>query len=269
MAYTFWDMLASFGAVSLRGRRRKLMARLELAFPSPVQEPLRKKIAADYFRNAIMRYGDDLMLLRLVREGRLKNVEVIHLERLSAGIAKGKGAMLVSGHFMARRVAKQHLASIGYPSTAVREHLLTGRTVERTLRRLYNESLGPVIGSEIWVNDPDCSLKIMRELRSGGLINILVDTTMSREVLRREFLGLSYPFGTGGFHLAWLVGVPVVPLTCRGSSRALRIEFGEPIYPENWSDRHAFAAAALGRVAPILEQQIRDVPAEWDQWIRW
>jgi len=271
-AYALWDALAWLGAASLCGPRRKLLARLQLAFPSPADRPLKERIAADFFRNAIVRFGDDLLLLRLAREGRLKEVDLIHLERLTAAIAKGKGAMLVSGHFMASRVAKQYLAAAGYPSASVRDpaqHLLTGRLGERILQRRYNEFLSEIIGSEIWVGDPDCSLKIMARLRSGGLINIHFDAAFSREVLRREFLGVTYPFGTGGFHLAWFVGAPLVPLKCLGSSRALRIEFGEPIYPESWPDRHAFAAAALDRVAQIIEQQIRAAPAEWDRWIHW
>jgi len=272
-AYALWDALAWLGAASLRAPRRKLLARLQLAFPSPAEAPLREKVATQFFRNAIVRFGGDLLLPRLAREGRLRQVDLIRLERLTDAIGKGKGAVLVSGHFMASRAAQHHLAAAGYPATSIRNLAplsgSMGRLGERIVRRRYVEFLSEIIGSEISVDDPNRSLKMMARLRAGGLINFHVDAAFSRAVVEREFLGVTYPFGAGGFHLAWLVGAPVVPLTCLGNSRALRIEFGEPMYPADWPDRHAFAAAALDRVAQIIEQQVRRAPAEWDLWIRW
>jgi lauroyl/myristoyl acyltransferase len=271
--HALWDALAWLGAACLRGPRRRLAARLRLAFPAPAAGPSIDRIATDYFRNAIVRFGDDLLLPRLAREGGLKHVDVVHPEHLTSALAAGKGAMLVSAHFMASRAARQHIAASGHSTASVR-HLApqdasAGRLGVQFVQRRYIEFLSRVIGDEIPVRDPDCSLRMMARLRSGGLIDLHVDAAFSREVVRREFLGVSYPFGAGAFHLAWIVGAPLVPLQSLGNSRQLCIEFGEPIRPERWADRNAFAAAALDRILPILERQIRASPAQWDLWIRW
>jgi lauroyl/myristoyl acyltransferase len=271
--YVLWDALARLGAACLRGPRRKLALRLRLAFPDPADRERNERIAADFFRKAIARFGDDLVLPRLAHEGGLRNATLVHRERLAAALACGKGALLVSGHFMASRAARQHLAAIGYPAASVRNlapaDFSAGRLGAQLLQRRYVAFLSDVIGDEISVTDPDCSLTMMARLRAGGLLDVHVDAAFSKALVRREFLGVIYPFGSGAFHLAWMVGAPVVPMRCLGDTRGLSIEFGEPIHPERWQDRAAFAEAALDRVLAIVEQQIRAAPAEWDLWVRW
>jgi lauroyl/myristoyl acyltransferase len=272
-AWALWDGLARLGAACLRRTRRRLVARLQLAYPARADRVLTERIAAEFLRNAIRRFGDDLLLPRFARCGGLGPVELVHPERLAAALARGRGALLVSGHFMASRVARQHLAAIGHPAAVVRNlaprDSSAGRLGRRGIQRRYVDFLTSVIGEQIAIGDPDCSLKMMARLRAGGLVDVHVDAAFSRVIEHREFLGVRYPFAGGAFHLAWIVGAPVLPVHCTGSSRRLRIEFGVPIDPQDEPDRDAFVAGALDRAVAGLERQIRAAPAEWDLWCQW
>jgi lauroyl/myristoyl acyltransferase len=272
-AYALWDALARIGAALLRGPRRRLEARLQLAYPSPADRPRTGEIAADHFRRSILRFGDDLLLPRLTRERTTRSTELVHPERLAAALARGNGALLVSGHFLASRAGRHHLAAIGYPTASVRNldprDASLGVLGERFVQRRYVDFLSRTIGDEIAARATDSGLRIMARLRAGGLVDLHVDAAFSREMVVREFLGATYAFGAGAFHLAYLVGAPVVPIQCLGDSRRLTIEFFEPIDPADWPDRHAYAAAALDRSLRILEQEIRAAPSQWDLWIRW
>jgi lauroyl/myristoyl acyltransferase len=208
-----------------------------------------------------------------MRNGGLKNVELIGLENLTGALAGGNGAVLVSGHFFASRVAKCHLASCGFPSLTLRHpdprDNWAGRMGKQYLQKRYMKLVGEVLGDEVSIGDPDCSLKLMARLRSGGLAGIHADVGFSRPVTRRELLGKERAFAAGYLHLAWVAGAPIVPVHCRGSSRNLEIEFDEPLQPAGWADRESFVAYATGEMWRTLETHIRRTPEQWDLWMRW
>jgi KDO2-lipid IV(A) lauroyltransferase len=230
-------------------------------------------IADRYFRNSILRYLDDLLIERLLREPRLRNVEIVHLENLTEPLSAGRGAVLVSGHYFANRLAKRYLATIGFPCLSVRNieppDRKAGQLGIGLLQKRYMAFLGEVVGDEVSIQDPDCSLKMLARLRTGGLIHCHVDSAFSQEVVKRKFFGREESFPAGFLQVAKLAGCPLVPLHCLGNSRRLGIEFGKALWLENAPDRRSFAETNLTKIVRILEEQIKSHPAEWDFWIRW
>jgi len=196
---------------------------------------------------------------------------VVKLENLTEALLSGKGAVLVSGHFFAIRMAKRYLASLGYPSLSVRNlypaDAPAGRFGKRFLLPRYVEFLSQIARTESSTKDPDRSLKMLARLRTGALIDVLFegsDDSSARQIIRRAFLGCKEEFATGYLHLAWVAGAPLVPMFCVGSSRDLRIEFGEPLRPEKWPDRSRFAEEGLSLILRLVEEHIRKTPEEWD-----
>jgi Kdo2-lipid IVA lauroyltransferase/acyltransferase len=267
------DVAALLGSTCLRGPRRRLRERLRLAFDQETPDSRLQDIARQYFRNAILRFLDDLLMDRLFRGRCLRNVEVVHLERLTSALAAGRGAILVSGHFLASRLGKRYLADIGYPSLSVRNfeppEPWAGRLGMRFLTKRYVSFVGSVLGEEVSIQDPECSLKMAAALRSGGLIDLHADAPFGRERVPRELLGEVFDFPVGYLRVARFAGCPLVPIHCQGSSRRLRIEFEHALMVESAPDRDSFAELNLTGVLRILEKQIRTHPAEWDLWIRW
>ena len=271
--YALGDAAALLGSACLRGPRKRLCERLGLAFDQEIADSRLRDIARQYFRNAILRFLDDLLMDRLFRGRRPRNVEVIHLERLTDALAAGRGALLVSGHFFASRLGKRYLADIGYPSLSVRNHEppepWAGRFGMRFLVKRYVALVGSVLRDEVSIQDRECTLKMAARLRSGGLIDLHVDAAFGRERVPREFLGKVLDFPVGFLRVAKFAGCPLVPIHCQGNSRRLRIQFEHALAVESTPDQDSFAEVNLTKVLQILEKQIRAHPAEWDSWICW
>jgi lauroyl/myristoyl acyltransferase len=271
--YALGDASAICGSACFRSPRKALLERLAVAFNADTTDPRLSAIADRYFRNTILRYLDDLLMERLLREPRLRNVEIVHLENLTEALSARRGALLVSGHFFAIRLAMRCLATIGFPCLTVwnREppDRKAGQLGVRLLQKRYVAFLGELTGDNVTIQDPDCSLKMLARLRSGGLVHCHVDAAFSQEVVKRRFLGQEKSFPTGFLHVAKLAGCPLVPLFFLGNSRRLRIEFGKALWLENAPDRSSFAETNLTQVLRVLEEQIKSYPAEWDFWIRW
>lgn len=207
-----------------------------------------------------------------MREGGLAGGTVRGMGHLEDALAPGRGAIVVSGHFYANRVAKRHLAEIGYSMMSTRHSSppdrLMGRLGQRRLQPRYIEFLRGVVRDEISPTDPDCGLRILERLRADGLVNIHLDAAFSRKTVSLPFLGRPRRFATGFLDIARLTGAAMIPMACLGNGSSLRIEFGEPIVPERSVDAAAFVGAHLPPLVSGLEAQVLAHPEEWELWAR-
>lgn len=271
--YAVGDTLAWFAPFVLRAPRRRLLEKLTRALPAPTSAARREQIARDYLRHAIRRFQDDLVMAWHTPANLDPSVDVVNLDYLTAALAQGHGAILVSGHFFASRAGKRHLARIGYPALSVRNLAppdgRAGRFGRRFLQLRYVQLLSRVMGDEVDLNDPDCSLKMLARLRANGLVDLHMDVAFSRELVPRVFLGTRTHFAAGFLHLAWMARAPLVPVLWLGDLRKLRIEFSPPVYPADWPDRSRFVAEGLEKLIETLEKQVLSAPEQWDLWIRW
>ena len=180
------------------------MEKLAAALGPGVPSSRLKLIARRFVANFVWRAGDDLLLLRDPAPTRCRLFQ--GGEHLDAALATGKGALLVSLHWYAGRAATRYLAAAGYPVLTIRNakppDLLMGRLGERILQPRYNRLLHAVIRDEVFIQDRECSLKILGRLRSGGIVDLHCDAPFSQSLIERPFLGQSFPFPAGMFHLA-------------------------------------------------------------------
>jgi lauroyl/myristoyl acyltransferase len=273
LLYALGDVAAVCASGCLRRPRQALLERLAPAFDTTPADPRLRAIADQFFRNAILRFLDDLLMERLFRQPRLPKVELVHLDNLTQALSAGRGALLVGNHWYAGRMAKRYLATIGFPILAIGNHAPEDRHAgwlgKRFLQKRYMAFLGRTVGDFISTRDPDCSLKMLARLRSGGLVRCLVDTPQSQALVESSFLGQKTVLPAGFLHVARLAGCPLVPLHCLGHSRHLTVVFGKPLLLQSAPDQKSFAERNLAELHRILEQQIKDHPAEWDGWIRW
>jgi KDO2-lipid IV(A) lauroyltransferase len=250
--------------------RKRVAQELAARFGPEVPAEQTRQIATRFIANAVHRLFDDLVLDRLLASGTLKPVELTGLEYLEAARKAGKGVMVVNGHFFATRLAKRYLAQIGYPMLSVRHpmppDLQMGRLGERRLQRRYLDFLHGVIGEEVFTQDPECTLKIFRRLRSGGLVHIYIDAPFSREEFRVPFLGKRPRFPAGYLRLAHLSGCFVVPMLCLGNSSGLIIRFDEPLKLLPAAGAEEFISRNLPNLVRKLEAQIIEHPDAWDAW---
>jgi lauroyl/myristoyl acyltransferase len=258
------------GRQLLRGRKRVLVSRLEKVLESRAAA---EEVADQYFRNALLRAGEDLVLDRITDQNRITCLEIKGGEYLQRALANGRGAILLTGHFFANRVAKHHLASLGYSPLSVRnshsQEPSSGRVGMRFLRPRYDSFLHSIIRDEVCLQDPECTLKIFKRLRENGVVNIHLDVGFSSVFITTPFLGNPRQvFPTGFLRLATLAQAPILPTVCLGNSRGLRIEIDEPFLLAPGRDESELYRNNLPDLIARLESQILRWPDQWELWIR-
>lgn len=233
--------------------------------------PERAALAGRQFiSNATVRILDDLLMI----SGKgAPQAHVEGLDQLERARSQQRGVLLLSVHTYATRLAKRYMGEAGYPILTVRNQrppdLLAGRLGRRYLQPRYMEFLHQVIQDEVYIQDPECSLKILKRLRSGGLVNIHLDAPRTAaSLLEWPFLGALRTFPSGPFDIVRVSKCAVLPMFCGGCSTGLRIRFGAPPALPDSTSREEFARAHLSYFAKLFEEQIMSHPEEWELWTR-
>lgn len=225
-----------------------------------------------YVSNTIVRAFDDLLLADERARPHVRPSEIQGIEHLKQALSGGKGVVLITGHFYASRLGKHSLAAMGYPVLSVRNgqppDRWMGRLGAKVLQRRYVEFLHGIIRDEVFIQDPECSLKILGRLRSGGLVNVHIDAVASSSWIEVPFFGHPKRFATGLLEIVRLSGCAVVPMLCLGTSSASRVIFDAPLRLEPSRSRKEFVNMNIRTLVDTLERQIREHPSEWEAWVR-
>ena len=256
-----------------RVRKRRDMAtrRMLTAQCAGISRDRVPQIADNFLANSAIRMLDDLVLSWPSFPKRLRCSGIQGLEHLERGRSAGKGVILLTAHFCAIRVAKRYLAAIGHPILTVRDQTQRGDWWGCFGRRILEprrmEFLHAIIGESVYIQDRECTLKILRRLRSGGLVNIHFDGQSGTRTTPWSLLGTPRHFSTGVFDLVRLSGCAVVPMICLGRSSAFRIIFGPMLDIVQAPGRDEFIRANLPAFVQTIEKQILNYPEEWEQWM--
>lgn len=254
-----------------RKRRQIAVRRMLNAKCAGIARDQIPQIARKFLANSTIRMLDDLVLSWPSFPRKLRCVEIQGIEHLERGRSAGKGVILLTAHFCATRIAKRHLATLGYSILTVRDELSYGdwwgRCGHRLLAPRRLEFLHAIGGESAYIQDPGCTLKIFGRLRSGGLVHIHFDGRSAARSIPWSFLGVPWHFSAGIFDLVRLSGCAVVPMLCLGRISALRIIFGPMLDIVDVPGRDEFIRANLPVFVQTIEQQIEDHPEEWEQWM--
>jgi len=254
-----------------RPRRKRAVERMT-AFPgagiTPAQAP---RIARRSVSKLAASEMDNLLLAESPHDGRICCDGIGGLDHLEQARAEGKGVLILTAHFYASRIAKRYLASLGYSvmTVRVRESVsaMNSRLGRRFLYPRYAEFMHRVFRDEVYVQQPDCVLQILKRLRSGGLVNIHLDGRYLRKAVEWPFLGAPGRFSARYFELIRVSGCRVVPMLATGNGAGLRIQFGETLDIIQADGPDEFAAANLPVLAGAVERQIQNHPEDWTKWI--
>jgi lauroyl/myristoyl acyltransferase len=169
------------GLFQFRVRQRaELAARRMLAARSAgIAAEAAPRVARRMLANSKCRMLDDLILSWPFCARKLRCAGIEGFEHLERAIASGRGAIVLTAHFCATRVAKRYLATRGYPMLTVRDRITGGDWWGRLGRRFLEarrlQFLRSITGEAIYLQDHGFALKILQKLRSGGLVHILFD----------------------------------------------------------------------------------------------
>ena len=261
-----------FFSVLTGKQKRAVKQGMDNVFGSRREDRDADVFAGRYIRNAFIRSLEDLVLDRLVSRKQLECREFRGREHLDSALAEKKGVILISVHTFGNRLGKRYLYHSGYPVMSIRNRNPVGGSMgklgQRFLQPRYIKFLEGVIVDEVYLQDPECSLKILRRLREGGLVNFHLDG-----VARGNEKSMPFLQGTGGFpfgflEIARLTGSPMLPMLCIGDSEGLRIRFDRPFSLKPADSKEEFVDANMEQVVRQMEGYICDNPDQWELWVR-
>jgi lauroyl/myristoyl acyltransferase len=260
------ESLIRLGGVAWRRTRDRAARNMRTVFPAATDDEIRAWAGAAV-GGSLNRAFQDLVTRRLIAGDHLKHVKITGLHHLEAARSEGRGVLVFSGHFLATRLARCYLEARGVPMLATRLGRPPARRVGRIGRRLqpsYLRLLNDVIRNEVLVEEPGSSLRILRRLREGGIVNALLDTGIRRNLSAQTQPGRPTPRSAGILEVVRLTRAPMVPVAWFGDWRSLTIEFLQPLDLVDAHDRPSFVAANMPRIFATLEELIRRHPEQWE-----
>jgi len=255
--------------VQFHARRRKARAVPWIAEACHTTPRDAARIASQSLSNNMFRTLDELLMLRPSFDKMLCCTFIAGMQHLENAIAGGKGVVLTVGHFCATRVCLRYLASKGYAVLSVHNQRPSNKAEGRLGRFLQPHFIRLqklAYTDHVYLQDPDCSLKIMGRLRRGGLVVLQADGRGATRMVEQVFLGVPWLVATGIYEIVRLLDCAVVPMLCLGRSTGFRIRFDPMLAIRPAPSREAFMSANLPGFLAALEKQIIENPEEWTLW---
>lgn len=183
--------------------------------------------------------------------------EVVGGEHIDALRDDGKAGILVSGHFANWEVKPVCSRKMGL-ELAVVYRAPNNPYVDRLLTELRGAGGGTHIPK-----GPEGARTLIRVLTKGGHVGMLIDQKMN-DGMPVPFFGRDAMTAPAAAQLALRLGIPLVPArTERLDGARFRITVLPPVEPPNSGDRNADVRILMERLNALLEQWIRERPAEW------
>ena len=193
----------------------------------------------------------------------LTDAQVAFFEDLRA---RGKGVILVTGHFGNWEVGGVLFSRQQYPFTVV-----AMAEADATVNRIRHEIRDQMGADTIEVRQSlDTALQIRRRLAENRVVAMLVDRHYGRDRVRVTLLGRPAWFLRTPFVMGHATGAPVLPCAVErvGPGRFV-VQPGQPIYLSNDLPRDEAIAQAAQLVANALEERIREHPEFWYHFYRY
>jgi KDO2-lipid IV(A) lauroyltransferase len=200
-------VFGGLGRLALAGvprARRDLIANTRLIFPewSTAQ---RTRFAALVARALGRNLFDFVCLRRYSLERVVALVGIVGLDRLERARRPGVGVVCLSAHVGCWELLPLRMRAAGYPVAVV-------------YRRLRDASLDRYVAARrrrmgIETHERDGGARgILRSLRAGALVGILVDQHTRVDSVKVPFFGRPAWTPSGAVRLAWHTGAPVIPV---------------------------------------------------------
>jgi KDO2-lipid IV(A) lauroyltransferase len=267
-AIRFFGLLMGhvYSALAYR-RKRRIQQRLRTALGNSTTNDEIMELSRRCLLNAVACHVDALILNRIGTQALLANGKVSGLEHFKNALLKGKGVLLVTGHFTGLKIACRFLHESGYPHFGIVKRHADDPGASWLENRYLSQYWSKVIDQTgrvpVFVEDKDLGLRIMKRLRENGIVIISLDVPFSQHLLTRPFLGYEQAFPVGFLKIVYSTGAAVVPMVGIGNSSAFTICFEEAVNLREAARKDEFVAKNIDILVRILESQILKDPAHW------
>ena len=243
----------------MRGKAERLRREMQADLGTTLEESNRHATRA--YELAFWEDLESHFYARMDRESMERFIEIRGLENLDFALAKGKGAILCTGHIRGLFTFIIALSFMGYKVNVIRR---TPRGVQGPVGRWFNRRMTLIDSGRcnyLWMQENNLGVAVQagNALRRQELVIVLIDARFGSEALEVQLLQHLLPLPTGHIVLAQACGAPLINFFVHSSEAGLpRIaRLDEPYYPPN------DVAASVQHCASTLERNIRESPADW------
>lgn len=176
--------------------------------------------------------------------------------QLDAAVARGRGVIVATGHI--------GNFELGGAVLAARYTLLD--VVKPQRNRFFDDFLKDLRARRGILTVPmdGSGPALVRHLRRGGVVSLLLDQDAGAEGIQVDFLGHPAATWPGAARLSLATGCPVAPMALvRRPDRSHRLLMGPLLQPHGQADAPADVAAYLQRISLSVEELIREHPEQW------
>ena len=252
-------------AVDVR-HRRVAERNLEMAFGDAMTPARRRDIVKRVYSHFAAMGADCLMMPRLTPGDVERLVEYEGVEHIRRAFLKGKGVLVISGHFGNWEMVALMQGWLGYPMALVTRPL-DNRLLDALLEKSRRHS-----GNEVF-SKYDAVRDILRTLRHGWCVALMIDQD-SRSVgapVFVDFFGRPAATTQSLALLALKTEAPIVPVFGLPlPDGRYRITYHPEIPVVRTGDRRADILALTQVCTSLIEKQVRERPECW-MWLhrRW
>ncbi len=245
------EVAGTFAYLLSPGARAAVRANIAVVAPD---RPDHERLVRRTFVNQVRHYLEIFRLVRLEPAELVASVQVIGWETFERAFAKGKGAILASGHLGPVSICGQIFTARGMALTMPieRETSALARSVNRARRAMGLRFV-----------ETDSALGIGRVLRRGELVGILGDRAVTGVGERVEFFGREALLPSAHVALALRSGAALIPAFARREGGRYIAELQPPLELERTGDPAEDVRRGVRAFARSLERAIARAPEEW------
>jgi KDO2-lipid IV(A) lauroyltransferase len=251
------ESLGALGYRPLRIRKRIVERQIAAAFPDLSREAV-VQLARESYEHLGRTFIETALLDSIGRDGLQALVESVEgWEEIEDVMAKGRGAVLVTGHIGNWELAGSYVAARGIPLDAI------VRGMANPLFDAYINHTREAIGMTV-VHDSEAVRRTPRSLRAGRAVAFVADQgVMGLASTFVPFFGRPAKTPRGAAVFALRFDVPVVfVVALRNPNGRYRIVV-ERIEAPQTGDRERDVDAIVARFTQHLEKWVRAVPAQY------
>jgi lauroyl/myristoyl acyltransferase len=261
------SLLGHIYSLLMMNRRKRIREKLTLILKDYRTSEEIDALSYQSLRSAVSAYTDALIATRINNLTLLENGSIRGQENVKSALSLKKGVILVSGHFCGDVVASRYLRAIGMPILYVTKTKSVDPQKSlfenKYLKPYWSKVANPFQEDNIFIEDTDFGLKIIKHLRGNGLVGIKLDAPFSKHLIECSFFDTKYFFPVNFLKIAFLNGSPIIPMVCTGNSSSFEISFERMVELQEFYTGDEFFSVNLNKLIKILESQILRYPSHW------